>query len=306
MTVESQSSNGTGGIGAELSLVAGAGTTRAGYITFYRGTSQRGQIGSGTLAGGIWFGSGNAASGLHSFAAGNSNTATNDYSIALGNLNNSTATASIALGGQNGIGGSADYAIALGLANSAQATASLAAGAGNITNSGYSVALGYVNTTNAIGSLAHGMYATTTSYCESAHGGGNAPGTPQNSRVQVSGVTTATASTNVDLKAGASADQEIITRTGRIYAVEVMFVATSNAFGTVGHIVRKNALIKNSGGTVTVIDQGMEELSDTTPVDWTITLSGSGAYLRVNFAKTAGAVALRCSAKVTLVDVAAP
>lgn len=59
----------------------------------------------------------------------------------------------------------------------------------------------------------------------------------------------------------------------------------------------------DDSGTVTVIDAGTQEASDTTPADWVISLAGSGAYLRVNFLKTATATAIYCSAKVTLVEV---
>lgn len=58
----------------------------------------------------------------------------------------------------------------------------------------------------------------------------------------------------------------------------------------------------DDSGTVTVIDAGTQEASDTTPADWVISLAGSGAYLRVNFLKTATATAIYCSAKVTLVE----
>ncbi len=304
LDILAQSCTGTSSVGGELRLGSGAGTSRAGYITFYRGATLRGQIGSGSVTGGTWFGNSNTASGLHSFCAGASNTASNDYGIALGVSNSSTATASAAVGSLNSIGGSSDYAAAIGLSNSVQATSSVALGAYNTINNGYGVALGFTNTVSAVGSVAHGLYATTSTYGEIAHGSGNAPGTPQNSRAQVSGVTTATASTNVDLKAGGSADQEITTRSDRIYLVEVRFTATSASFTLVGGITLRNALIKNTSGTVTVIDQGDQESTATTPADWVIALSGSGASLRVNFSKTADATALRCSAVVTLVEVA--
>lgn len=294
MTVESQSSNGTGGIGAELSFVTGAGTTRAGYMTFYRGATQRGQIGSGStaVAGGIWWGRINTASGNDSIILGTNNIASNDFSIAIGNGNSSTASVSIAIGTSNSIGGSADYSVAIGYTNT--------------INTSFSFAIGIGCTANQQGSIAMGVASYTSVYGEIAQASGAASGTPQNSSIQISGTTTATASTNVDLKAGPSANLEIVTRTGRIYKVHVEFVATSANFSLYGGITLKNALIKNDAGTVTVLKAGDQEAVADTPADWVLSLSGSGANLRVNFLKTADPTALYCSAKVILVDVAKP
>lgn len=307
LDILAQSCTGTTSIGAELRLGSGAGTSRPGYVTFYRGATQRGQIGSGSVTGGVWWGNSNTASGLHSFIGGNNNTASNDYAFALGNGNSATASCSGCFGGLNSIGGSADYSQALGLSITINGACSVGGGANHTLSNWYSAAFGGWHTISAVGGFATGLYATVSSYCEIAHSGGNAPGTPQNSRIQISGVTSATASTNVNLKAGASQDQEITLRTGRIYSVQVIFVATGPSFSPVGQIELRNALVKDDSGTVTVIDAGTQTASTTTPVDWTITLTNSGSadhYLRVNFAKTANATALRCSAMVRIVEVA--
>lgn len=291
--IQAQNCTGTTAIGGALALYTGTGTSRAGYMLFYRGSTQRGQIGSGSSGnGGIWWGRSNTASGNDSIILGTSNTASNDFSIAIGNSNSSGATVSIALGTSNSIGGSADYSIAIGYMNT--------------INTSFSYAIGISCTANQQGSVAMGVSSTTSSYAEIAQASGAASGTPQNSTIQVSGTTSATATTSVDLKAGPSSNLEITTRSNRLYAVEVTFVATSASFTIVGRLRLKNALIKNNGGTVTVIDAGDVVGSTTTPTDWTITLSGSGNYLRVTFSKTANANALYCGAKVQLVDIGKP
>ena len=305
LDIASQKATGTTSIGGELRLTASDGTSRAGYLTFYRGTTQRGQIGTGSAGhGGIWFGRSNTISANDAFAAGSNNNITNDYSTAIGVTNSVSGSVAIAIGGSNIA--SADYTCTIGYSNVASVFGAVAVGNQNTSSGNSAFSAGILCTAANVAALALGYYAYAASYAELAHASGNAPGSPQNSRVQISGVTAASASTSVDLKAGPSADQEVITRTGRIYSVRVVFVATSTTFGTVGRIELTDALIKNSGGTVSVIDAGTSYLSATTPTDWGIALSGSGANLRVTFSKTAGAVALRCSALVELVDVAAP
>lgn len=305
LEIASQKATGTTSIGGELRLTAGDGTSRAGYLTFYRGATQRGQIGTGSTGhGGIWFGRSNTVSANDSCAIGYNNNVTNDYATAIGITNDVSGSVAIAIGGHNR--SSADYTCTIGYSNVASVFGAVAVGNQNTSSGNSAFSAGILCTAANVTAIALGYYAYAASYGEFAHASGNAPGIPQNSRVQISGVTTATASTNVDLKAGPSADQEIITRTGRIYSVRVVFTATSNAFGTIGRIELTDALVKNNGGTVSVIDGGTQYGSASTPADWVISLSGSGAYLRVNFLKTAGAVALRCSAMVELVDVAAP
>lgn len=303
LDVLAQTCTGATSIGGELRLGSGAGTSRDGFITFYRGTTQRGQIGFGTTGNkGIWFGRSNTASGNDSTALGVSNTTSNDFSVAIGYSNMSSGSVSVALGGSNT--SSSDYSTCLGYNNVSNVANAVSMGSTNTSSGNGSIAGGLANTAANTAAIAFGYAAYASGYAEFAHASGAAPGSPQNSFMQISGTTSATASTNVNLKAGPSANQEVITRTGRIYAVEIIFVATGPSFSPVGRIRLTDALIKNDSGTVSVIDAGTQTASTTTPVDWTITLSGSGNYLRVNFAKTADATALRCSASVRLVDVA--
>ncbi len=304
-SIKAQNCTGTTSIGAALAFYSGTGTTRSGYILFYRGSTQRGQIGSGSSGnGGVWWGRSNTASGNDSICLGVSNTASNDYSIAIGATNNSSASVSICIGGSNA--SSADYSVTIGYSNTASVFGAIAMGNTCVASGNGAFAVGIYSTAANVAAIAQGYYAYASSYGELAHASGNASGIPQNSKIQISGTTTATASISVDLKAGPSADQEIITRSNRLYAVEITFVATSASFTIVGRLRLKDALIKNTSGTVSVIDAGDVYGSTTTPVDWTISLSGSGNYLRVTFTKTANANALYCGAKVELVDVGKP
>mgnify|MGYP000890591019 CR=1 FL=1 len=301
--LKGQDCTGTTSIGGETRVSSGNGTSRAGYLTFYRGTTQRGQIGTGSTGhGGIWFGRSNTINANDSFAVGVSNTITNDYSTAIGVTNSVSGSVAIAIGGSNIA--SADYTCTIGYSNVASVFGAVAVGNQNTSSGNSAFSAGILCTAANVSAIALGYYAYASSYAEFAHASGNAPGIPQNSVVQVSGVTTATASTNVDLKAGPTADQEIITRSNRIYLVRVEFVATSASFTLVGAITLRDALVKNTSGTVTVIDAGTQDATASTPADWVISLAGSGTNLRVNFLKTADATALRCSAKVTLVEVA--
>ena len=306
LDILAQTCTGTTSTGGELRLGSGAGTSRDGFITFYRGTTQRGQIGFGTSGNkGIWFGRSNTVSGNDSTALGVSNTASNDFSVAIGYNNSSAGSVSVALGGSNTA--SADYSSCLGYNNVSNVANAVSMGSSNTSGGNGSIAAGIANTAANTATAAFGYAAYAASYAEFAHASGAAPGTPQNSWLQISGTTSATATTNVNLKAGPSADQEIITRTGRAYHVRVVFLATGPNFTPIGAIELRKALVKNNSGTVTIVDAGTQEASTSTPGDWTISLANSGSadgYLRVNFAKTADATALRCSAKVYLVDVA--
>lgn len=303
--IQAQNATGTTAIGGKLQFYSGTGTTRAGYIEFYRGSTQRGQIGSGSSGnGGIWWGRSNTASGNDSTCIGVSNTSSNDYAIAIGASNSSSGSVSVCIGGSNIA--TADYSVCVGYSNTASVFAAMAFGNQNTASGNSAFAVGILNTAANVTAIAMGYYAYASSYGELAHASGNAPGNPQNSRLQISGVTAASASTSVNLMAGPSADQEIITRSNRIYAVNILMVATSASFTNVGRLELRDALIQNSGGTVTVIDPGDVYGSNSTPVDWTIALSGSGTNLRVTFTKTAGTNALRCGARIELVDVGKP
>ena len=298
-----QSCTGTTSIGGEVRIGSGAGTTRDGYITFYRGTSQKGQIGNGS-GGGTWFGSSSTVTGSAGFGAGSGHTISGIAGFASGASNSVSGNYATAFGGS--CSSSADYTISGGYSCSASVFGAVALGNQTTASANGAMATGTLTTAANIASTAQGHYSYASTYAEVAHASGNASGFPQNSKIQISGTTSATATTNVNLKAGPSADQEIILRTGRIYSVNVIFVATGPSFSPVGQIELRNALVKDDSGTVTVIDAGTQTASATTPADWTISLANSGSanhYLRVNFAKTADATALRCSAKVLLVDV---
>jgi len=300
--IQAQNATGTTTIGGKLQFYSGTGTTRSGYIEFYHGSTQRGQIGSGSSGnGGIWWGRSNTASGNDSTCIGVSNTTSNNYAIAIGASNSSSGSVSVCIGGFNIA--TADYSVCVGYSNTTSVFAAMAFGNQNTASGNSAFAVGILNTAANVTAIAMGYYAYAASYGEVAHASGNASGNPQNSRVQVSGVTAASASASVNLMAGPSADQEIITRSNRIYSVDVWMVATSASFTNVGRLKLTNALIKNNSGTVTVIDAGDVEGSTTTPTDWGLALSGSGTNLRLTFSKTAGTNALRCSALVQLVDV---
>lgn len=301
LDVLAQTCTGTNSIGAELRLGSGAGTSRDGYITFYRGTSQKGQIGNST-GGGTWFGTSSNVSGSTSFGCGSGHTISGIAGFASGASNSVSGNYGTSFGGL--CTSSADYTISGGYSSSASVFAAVALGNQTTASANGACAFGVLTTAANNAAMAVGYYSYASSYGEFAHASGNAPGYPQNSLVQISGTTSATENTSVNMKAGPSADQEVITRTGRIYAVEIIFVATGPSFSPVGRIRLTDALIKNDSGTVSVIDAGTQTKSTTTPADWTIALSGSGNYLRVNFAKTADATALRCGAVVRLVDVA--
>ena len=308
LRLESQASTHATGVGAAFEFVTGAGTSRPGIFSFYRGATLVGQIGNNTYAslGGVWFGrSNNTASGLASFISGSNNTANNDYSIAMGASNSSTATASCCIGAVNIIHGSADYSMAFGLSNTVVANVSAAIGAYNTLNT-VGWALSYGGTINGAYSNTLGLFATTTIWGELAHAsGGNATGQPQNSKVQVSGVTPGSAANeSVYLKPGLSADRDLATRSGTKINAELTFTGTTASFAQTGTIKITGISLKNTAGTLSVLDSGVAVYSPDTPPLWNITLSTSGANLLITFSTGAGNThAVRCSAKLEFVEV---
>lgn len=301
LDILAQTCTGTSSTGGEVRVGSGAGTTRDGYITFYRGTSQKGQIGNGS-GGGTWFGSSSTVTGSAGFGAGSGHTISGIAGFASGASNSVSGNYGTSFGGS--CSSSADYTISGGYTCSASVFAAVALGNTTTASANGACALGILTTAANVASMSVGSSSYASTYGEFAHASGAATGGPQNSVIQIAGTTSATASTNVDLKAGPSSDQEVITRSNRIYLVRVDFVVTSASFTVVGGGTLKNALVKNTSGTVTVIDAGTQENTASTPADWVVSLAGSGTNLRVNFLKTADATALRCTAKVTLVEIA--